>query len=572
VTQRDGSDAEAGRAAIDAGFSFALAAFTLGLGLLGVLARVGLPGSLLRFCVWAMIFAGLVVVTVHLRTMRPGEFYAGGRDLPPTYAALAYSGLAAGLFLAFLPPPPPGVSFAALAVGFAAGLTCALCLTGPYLRRSAAFSIADLVGCRFPHPLVRCAIALIAAGCAVCVALAGFDIALRAFIATTGSDRSLGIVIVGLLLVLLIVPAGLSGVIWLAVGATIVSLAALGLPAALSIFHDPSLWLDTTARLALLSGAQAAPPFSPVIAIAVALGLAALTPLFGPSVASGGRIPALRAGPLAVFFLGLLAVLSVLTLTRATRALDTVLVGQEPTQLPAEILTASRAQDLTLCGIASDNPPAIAAACAAQPGFKQSLRRQDIGASAAYLLENFPNLTHLGAVLAGLASVFTMTLGMAVAAAGIQSFATSLGHDIYHPDRRRFGPVSRRLAIARALTVLLIAGCGIFLAHHRADPRALILLAVIVSASLIAPVLILTLVKRATAFDAGAALAVAIAIMALFFFTHRQSWPMGALAGNAIFAALDAAFAGWFASLLHRRAPAPAGPALPPPGQLVGPD
>ena len=572
MTQKDGSDAYSGRASIDAGFSFALAAFAIGLGLLGVLARVGLPGALLRFCVWAVIFSGLAVIAVRLRTMRPGEFYAGGRNLPPAYAALAYAGLAAGLFLAFLPPLLPGVGFASLAVGFAAGLTCALCVTGPYLRRSAAFSIADLVGTRFPHPLVRCAIAIIAAGCAVFVALAGFDIALRAFIATTGVGRSLGIAIVGVLLVLLSVPGGLSGIIWLAAGATIVSLTALGLPAALNLFHESPLWLSGIARFAEMSGASTAPPFNPAIAIALALGLAALAPLFGPSVASGGRIPALRAGPLAVFFLGALAVLSVLTLTRATHALDAALIGQEPAKLPAQILTASRAHELSLCGIASDDVQTIAGACAAEPGFTQTLRARDIGASAAYLLENLPSLLHLGPVLTGLASVFAMTLGIAVAAAGIQSFTTSLGHDIYHPHRRRFGPVSRRLAIARALTILLIVLCGAFLEHHHADPRNLILLATIFSASLIAPILVLTLVRRVTAFDAGAALAVAIVLMAHFFFTHRQGWPIAALAGNAIFAALDAAIAGFFASLLHRRAIAPAGPALPPPGQLVGPD
>jgi len=102
----------------------------------------------------------------------------------PQYA-LAYAGLAAGLFLPFLPPLLPDVSFSSLAMGFALGLAAALCITGPYLRRSAAFSIADLVGMRFPHPLVRCVVAGIAAGCAVFVALAGYDAALRAFIAVS---------------------------------------------------------------------------------------------------------------------------------------------------------------------------------------------------------------------------------------------------------------------------------------------------------------------------------------------------------------------------------------------------
>jgi cation/acetate symporter len=519
MTQKDDSDAYLPRASIDAGFSFAIAAFFVGLGLLAVLTRVGLPDSALRFCVWAMIFTGLIVITARLRTMRPAEFYAGGRNLPPAYAALAYAGLASGLFLPFLPPLLPGVGFSSLAAGFALGLAAALCVTGPHLRRGAAFSIADLVGTRFPHPSVRCAVAMIAAGCAVFVALAGYDMALSAFIATTGAARNLGIFTVSFLLVLLIVPGGLSGVIWLAVGGMIVSLAALGLPAALNIAHESPLWLGGLARAAQITGTQTMPAFNPAVAIALALGLSVLAPLFGPSVASDGRITALRAGPLAVFFIGVMAALAVMTLSRAS--------------------------------LAPGNPA---------------------GASAATLLENLPALLHLGPVLGGLASVFAMTLGIAVAAAGIQSFATSLGHDIYHPARRRFGPVSRRLAIARALTILLVILCSIFFAHHRADPRTLILLAAIFSASLIAPVLALTFVKRATAFDAGAGLVVAAALLAHFFLTHRQGWPIPALAGNAIFAAIDATFAGFFASLLHGRPPLPTYPALPPPGQLVGPD
>ncbi len=572
MTQKDNLDASQPGAAIGAGFSFALAAFIVGLGLLAVLERVGLPEPVLRFCVWAMIFTGLIVIAARLRTMRPAEFYAGGRNLPPVYAALAYTGLGAGVFLPFLPPLLPGVGFSSLAVGFALGLASALCLTGPYLRRSAAFSIADLVGMRFPHPLVRCVIAVIAAGCAVFIALAGYDTALNAFIATTGVGRNLGIFVVGFLLVLLIVPGGLSGIIWLAAGAAIVSLAALGLPPALMLFHESPLWLGGTARFAQMAGTGAAPAFNPAIAIALALGLSALAPLFGPSVASGGRIPALRAGPLAVFFIGTLAVLAVLTLARASHALDDTVVGLAPAKLPAHILAASGTRGLSLCGVQTGDVQAIASACAARPGFAGNLRPQDIGASAAYLLENLPDFIHLGPVLSGLASVFAMTLGVAVAAAGIQSFTTSLGHDIYHPNRRRFGPVSRRLAIARALTILLIVLCSLFLKRQHADPRTLILLATIFSASLIAPVLALTLSKRANAFDAGAALLVAAVLMAHFFFTHRPGWQVAALGGNAIFAAIDATFAGFFASFLHGREPAPTQLALPTPGQLVGPD
>jgi Na+(H+)/acetate symporter ActP len=306
-----------------------------------------------------------------------------------------------------------------------------------------------------------------------------------------------------------------------------------------------------------------------VVAVALALGLSVLTPLFGPSVASDGRATAARAGPLAVFFIGAIAVLSIFSVTRASHALDAALIGQDPLKLTAP-LTGDAAKGLALCGITAESAQAVAEACAHSD--TSGLRAEDIGASAAYLLQNLPDLMHLGPVLGGLASVFAMTLGIAVAAAGIQSFATSLGHDIYHPDRRRFGPVSRRLAIARALTILLIVLCGLFFTNHRADPRTLILLTIIFSASLIAPVLLLTLLRRARGLDAAAALAVAAVLLGHFFMTHRHGWPVDALASNAIFAAVDAAFAGFLASLLHGRDVTAPTPALPAPGQLIGPD
>lgn len=570
MTLKDNSDAYLARASIDAGFSFALAAFAVGLGLLAVLARVGLPESALRFGVPAVIFAGLIVIATRLRTMRPAEFYAGGRNMPAFYVGLTYAGLAAGLFLPFLPPLLPGVGFSSLATGFALGLAAALCITGPHLRRSAAFSIADSVGLRFPHPVVRCAIAIVAAGCAVFVALAGYDIALRALITTTGASRGIAILTVGLLLALLIVPGGLSGVIWLAAGGAIVTLAALGLPAALHILRETPLWLGGTARFAQMADLKSAPSFDPAVAVALALGLSVLTPLFGPSVASDGRATTSRAGPLAVFFMAAIAALAVITVSRASHALDFALIGQNPGTL-AKPFIGDRANGLTLCGAAAENAPAVVSACAAR-GHATSLHAHDIGASATYLLQNMPDLMHLGPVLGGLASVFAMTLGIAIAAAGVQSFATSLGHDIYHPERRRFGPVSRRLAIARALTILLIVLCGVFFTHHRADPRTLILLTAIFSGSLVAPVLVLSLWSRARAFDAAAALAVAAALMGHFFYTHRNGWPVDALASNAIFAAVDATLAGFFASILHGRGAPVTAPALPAPGQLVGPD
>ena len=118
MTQQD-TDAALARARIDGGFSFALAAFAVGLGLLAVLERVGLPDAALAASVGVLVFAGFVTIAAILRTMRPVEFYAGGRELPAPYAGLAYAGLAAGLFLPFLPPLPKASAWPRLRLDFA---------------------------------------------------------------------------------------------------------------------------------------------------------------------------------------------------------------------------------------------------------------------------------------------------------------------------------------------------------------------------------------------------------------------------------------------------------------------
>lgn len=573
MTQQDISDAYVARARIDGGFSFALAVFAIGLGLLAVLERVGLPDRLLRFCVGAMIFSGFVTIAGLLRTMRPADFYAGGRNLPAPYAGLASAGLAIGLFMPFLPPLPKGIGLASLAAGFCGGLICALFATGPYLRRSAAFSIADLTGSRFPFPAVRLAVALLAAACAGLVAVGGYEIAVRALIAATGASRALGTALVGVLLLFLVIPGGLAGVIWLAAGAAVVTLAALGLPPALSMLRNATLWTAGFPRFAEMTGSQPNVPFQPPVAIAIALGTAALTPLFGPAVASRDRITALRSGPFAFVFVGLVAALAVVTVAGSMLALDATAVGRAPTKLPAEILAASEHGGITICGVQSGVLRILTGSCVAEGGFDGILRPEDIGASTNYLLENLPALRQAGPTLAGLANAFAIALGLAVAAAGIQSFSTSIGHDAFHPNRRRFGPATRRLAYARALAISLTAACGAYLAAGPANPRIFITLALGISATLVAPLLALTLVRRATSRDALVTLVVSALVMGHFIFTHFPAWPPAEFASNAIFAALDGLLAGVFASFLHgRRSVTAPRLALPAPDEPLGPD
>jgi cation/acetate symporter len=357
----------------------------------------------------------------------------------------------------------------------------------------------------------------------------------------------------GILLVLLIVPGGLSGVIWLAAGTAVVTLAALGLPLALSALREATPFTVGLARFGEMSGTAPNAPIEPGVVAALALGLVALAPLFSATLAARERGTGLRSALFAFFFVVLVAALAVLTIARSTLALDAAAVGHDPTTLAPDILAASERGAISICGTHADAPAVLAAACGSQTGFNGVLRPQDIGADTGYLLENLPVLRQAGPTLTGLAAVFAIALGIGVAAAGVQSFATSLGHDIFHPKQRRFGPASRRLAYARGLALLLIALCAATLVEGAPGPLRCIGLALTISAAFIAPLIGLTLIKRATSLGALAALLVAAFVMSAFLFTHRGTWTPQEFATNTIFAALDAFLAGFFVSLLVRR-------------------
>ncbi len=562
MTQNDLSDAQIDRARIDGGFGFALAAFVLGLGLLAVLDRIGLPDDMLRIGTLGLIFSGLVVIAVSLRTMRPVDFYAGGRRLPGTYAGIAFAGGVFGLFLPFL-APSPGISVTSAAAGFGIGCIWALFTTGPILRRSGAYSFADLIASRFPHILVRGPVVLLMACCAACVALGGYAIALQSLTAATGLDRSTGAAILGGLLIVLVVPAGLSGVLWVAAAAAVVTVVALilplglglvsGLPLALPIFGDQTAWSKAVSDFALVTSADTQAGFELPIMIAIGLGLATLAPLFGASIATRDEGAAWRSGLVGMVWLALIASLAAASIAASTLALDAGVSGRMPAQLPSAIVTASGRGEIAVCGVHASDAAVLTRACAAQVGPGRPLRMQDLKAAGDYLLESLPALRGSEPTLARLAAAFMIVLGMSIAASGVQFVITSLAHDILHPRRRLLGPTTRRLALTRLLAISLIILGSLWLARHSVDARGLFTIALMLSAALVTPLLALALMPRPMSASALAALCVAAFVTAHFLLFDAATMPPGELATDAIFAALDGLAVGLFVSFLPKR-------------------
>ena len=566
MNQDESSDAQIDHARIDGGFGFASAAFALGLGLLAVFERIGLPDEVLQIGVIALIFAGLVVVALLLRTMRPIDFYAGGRSLPGSYAGIAFAAVALGLFLPFLPPSRLGIGVVAAAAGFGIGCLWALFATGPILRRSGARSLADLIASRFPHILVRVPMVLLMGFCAACIALGGYEIALRGLAAATGVDRTLGAAILGGLLILLIVPAGLSGVVWTAAAATIVTMVALilplsldlfsGMPLALPVFGDQAAWTQAAAYFAAVTGASGQAAFEPSLVVAIGLGLATLAPLFGATVATKDEGAAWRCGLVGAIWLALGSLVMAATIAGSTLALQSIVGNRAPAALPNAILAASGQGDIAICGVHASDPVVLDFACTAKAENGQPRPAwQEMRVDATYLLRSLPLLRGSEPTLARLAAAFMIVLGMGTAASGLQFLVTALSHDILHPKRRRFAVVSRRLAVSRLLTITFSILASLWLAGQSVDAQALFTLALMLSAALVTPLLALALMPRPTSIGAFAALCVATFVAAHFALFGTRAIAPGELAANAIFAAFDGVAIGLFITFLPRRRP-----------------
>jgi cation/acetate symporter len=556
VTQYELLDAQNDRARIDGGFSFSASAFILGLGLLAVLDRIGLPDELLRIGVLALIFCGLAVIAILRRTMRPVEFYVAGRCLPASYAGIVFAGAAFGLFLPFL-PPVGDVSFTAIALGFCFGCLWLLFVAGPVLRQNGAYSFADLIARRFPLFSVRIPVVLVVAFCAAAIALGGYDLALNSLVAATGMERSAAILLLGLWLILFVVPGGLSGVIWILAAAAVIAVAALALPLGLGIVSgqplaspivgDQMLWVQGLADFARVTGAKTAAGVEFPVVIAFALGVSLLSPLASAAVASRDQATAWRCGVTGTLWLIAGTLLVSATIAAATLALKADVSGHAVADLSPDVLEASGRGAIAICGAYSALPSALATACGAHA---QSLQLLDIRSTGLDLLASLPLLRGSEPTLARLAAAFLIVVGAALAASAVQGFVTSLAHDVRAPRRRHLGPASQRLAAARALAIGFIVCAGFWLTDHNVDARFLTTLAIMLSVAILAPLLALSLLPQASHLAAFAALCVAGFMIFHFFLYAGTPISTVGLATDSIFAAADGLAVGLFIAFL----------------------
>lgn len=551
------------RTAIDGRVAFALAAFAVGAGLVALLDRLGVPERLVAVLAPVATATGLATVGLLVRSMRISRFYAAGRAVPGYYAGLALAALGAGLFLPFAPPVPAGTTVRGLLAGFGIGFLLAAFIVGPFLRKTGAFSIPDLIASRFPNLALRLGVVAVVGAVGLLVGLAGYETAVRALLQTSGANRTSATVLTGLVLILIIVPGGLAGVVWTATGAAgifvaafalpLILLASRGTPLPIPVFGDDVLWRQALARMSEWQAIANSPgdPMGYALVAAIAIGVAVLAPLLSPAMTCRDGGSSRLAGLAATAWIVVLGGLVAATMALTSMSFDQRMTGQRPDRLPEFVYTASQKGLVSICGDHVAGPAAAVEACRKTSGFSNVLRAEDFAASGAWLTIGLPASRGLSVAFSGLVGAALTSIAMMIAAAGFQIVGTAIGHDAFYRVRDSSALTSRRLAITRFVLIAGVVASGALVQSVELDPRALIGLAIAFSTATLAPLLVLSLWPRAAGADATIALLVGLATAEIVIVLGGGSPTLERMAASALIACM-AGFAAGFATSLFR--------------------
>ena len=553
------------RASVNGRVAFVGSATALAVGLIVLIERIGAPEQLVEVLAPAVMVMALAVIGLATGSARLSGFYAAGRDVPGPYAGLAALGLAAGLSMPMVLRALKGTEAPVLLGGILGGLALAVLGTGPLVRQSGAVSLVNYIGQRFPSRAVRVVSALLVAAIGACVAVAGFETAVRTMGEVAGIGRWPAILIFAPVIAAIGIPGGLAGVVWAAAAAAALLLVSITVPVVLSlpaefrlplpIFGDVEAWTAAAQRIAAAQGAD--PRFAigaPAVAFAaLALGIGALPPLVAPLIATATGSEARRAGTTTLIGGLVLIAIAAATMALCVLAVDRELVGRSPDRLPSWSYEAGSRRLITLCGRAVASPAQAKAACASAGDFSGTVRPQDVRADPAELMIGLAQAQGRGAALSCLAAAAVIALGLTLSAAGLFVLAAALGQGgVARADGRKV-LASPRLALTRALYLLALCLAAAWLHVASIAPEAMLGLAVALAAAALAPLLWLSLWPRAGASSAAAALMAAAAAGLRFTLGEGVEPDAAILARAAVLAFLAAVITGSLVSILFRR-------------------
>ncbi len=517
-------DARMKRSSLNGRVAFAISAYVFLVAMLLLLDRIGLPEALVVFLGLASGVLSLVVLGILLRSMRISSFYAAGRQIPATYGALALAGLAFGLTLPIL-LAPGGLGTIGLAMGGGLGLLIAGLAVGPFVRKTGALSLTELITARFPGLTLRLVTITALAAVGLMITAAAMESALDLLVPIMHVTRTQLLLIIAPVLILVTVPGGVGALVWCAAAATVIFTIAISLPLGifgwqgvampLAIFGHGDLWARALTRMNDwgVAGTLFSSPSGVFATLGLALGIGTLAPLLMPALTVRTPATARRAGFLASVWAVVIVVCLAASAALATFAWDAKLLGQRAERLSPLIYMASERGFVEICGRAVSSPGTARAACAAIRNPDAVLTASEVKVNPVAVLIGLPALSTYLLAFSGLALCGVFVLMLMLGAQGVMTFATAIAHDGLYRLTQTQALASRRLAITRATMSVCVVSLAVVLHDTKIDPRIAIGSALVLSGLVMAPLLLLSLWRRARTRDAIVACAVSLGVM-----------------------------------------------------------
>jgi cation/acetate symporter len=514
-------------------------AFLITVVVLALLGNFGLPEALVGTILGGASLVTFAAIGLNAGTMDTSEFHLAGRSVSAaangmaSAAAVMGGAIYLGLAGATLRDAWTG---AALTVGWSLGLLVLAVAIAPYVRKSAAFGIADFLGIRYASRLVRTFAAVVAA-VALIAALAA-ALATGAFVAggLFGIPQGTALVIVAAVVAASTVLGGMRAITLSAIVQYIILVVAFLGPVAIVSMREFSLpipeltfglALDHAAHIAAAGGgdlAAALPgrylplsangPLSLIATVlSVAAGVAALPHLIVRTAAVTSVDAARRSAGWTLLFLLAVALTAPAYAAFANLALIRDLAGRGLEMLPGWVFDYGSVGQVRICGVDATSAVVAIEACRQGANFTGNLAAPDLSIGQDVLVLAAPAIFDLPYV--GSALIATGALAATIAAANAIAFAlaSAVGHDFYGGVIDIRASAGRRLIVTRLLLVLVIGG-GTWLAANRADDAfALALAAVSLSAGGLFPAVVLGIWwRRANAWGAIAGILAGAAV------------------------------------------------------------
>lgn len=512
--------------------------------LMAILSSIGVPHSVIGPVVIGAMLLAFGAIGFAGRTMQVDEFYLAGRRISPAYSGMAaganflstvsFVGVTGWLYLL-------GHDGLAFVLGCAGGFVLAGVLIAPYLRRASAYSIPDFLAARYESNLVRLiGVVVVFASCFVFgvaqvsgaaiisshVLDIGFQpaiyLALACLLAASllGGMRSVTRVQAAQYLVIII--AYLVPVIWMSLARTGVALP--------QITYGQALQEIRTLEAVQSISPGYLTPFSHdgfgawdhlLLLLCLMAGTASLPHVLARYLATPSASAARISVAWSLFFV-LVFLVTVPAYAAFARwgVLDLVASGLTPDNIAQKAgwllrWAATEGTPATVCGKPAVDTAAVAAACA-ERGISE-IRFADIGLAPETITLAAPEMFGMPYVVSVLVAAGAIAAALASAQGLLLTCSNALSHDLYFRMLDRNAPTARRLAVSRALLLLVVGYAGYVAATEPADILSVVLWSFSLAAAGLFPALVLGIWWRPANAAGAAAGMVAGFVLCLYY-------------------------------------------------------